>query len=490
MNKYKVPINLKNQQISNEEHIKDVNYLPTSSFNNYSTYEKNLNTAKSKYEDKSYKAIYRPSPHHVSQDDQIDKNFKNSDNSVKLGLNFEYNKVKKDFIKNSISRNVSKDDRITHYNKSKNTSTEIRVDNPQQAKKVYKINYDYNRTMDSNLQSQIRENSPSHKKPNFRNYDRLNDNYTNSTVYDYINSSIDKNSYRKSIESPHYIPEKKNKRNMKTNFDYNKLERKAKEEYFSEYSSSFDRKNNYSKYNVSNYSTYKNNNNAKLNSCNFNYDYKDKTKKTIKLLVENDDALECQGGANNYQMHGIYNNNKYSLHNTNTCNNYPISNTNFSKLNINKISKNFEKTSHSNNKIINTTKYNLENDLEEINDEEFTSEVKKIFGNNSNKSNLQEIQKLLSKNKIKEEFITKTTTLCKNITNTKSNINTIILWRWLKQTVNEAMDYQELKLQVKANVTLDKESEIKGFIAGCLDQNFHSKKKIDKVKKILDAKPK
>lgn len=240
------------------------------------------------------------------------------------------------------------------------------------------------------------------------------------------------------------------------------------------------------------YSTYSENNNlVKANASKMLF-----KKNTLSCYIPQDQTILNNNNDNPSHNYSTNDNNYYTNDNNNNLdkinyNNKSNKNTNTKAKVIvvpNKIDlKSFNKF---NNTVNNDYNKESRSNSPELSDTEFIEEVRKMLGNNSNKQNLKDINKLMSKNKIKEEFIIKTTNLCKSVTMNKDcSVNTIHLWRWLKHVTKEYLDYNELKLQVKSQFSIN-EGEIKSAISSCIDKTFFNKAKLQKVKKILSTTPK
>lgn len=250
---------------------------------------------------------------------------------------------------------------------------------------------------------------------------------------------------------------------------------------------------------------YKNNKeNRKYESCNYNNKAinNKNSNKTLTTLTMQNNAIKqknLQSGIkqniNNVKNINNINNTSFSDYDeNNSINNFKAKydldyDMDFKNNNINGL--NYDYKNHSN--ILN----NKDCNIPDIPDKQFLEELRKILGSNNNRENLKELSITITKNKIKEEFLKKTTTLCKTVTKTESEVNTIQLWRWIKNLLNENLEYKELKLQLKGYANYiskidinNDDKQCKEIISKCIDKTFANRKKIDKVKKLLFTEPK
>lgn len=134
----------------------------------------------------------------------------------------------------------------------------------------------------------------------------------------------------------------------------------------------------------------------------------------------------------------------------------------------------------------NTIETNQQKD-DEISDNDFVNELRKRTGINKKTELLHEIKAKFERNKIKEEFISKTTKVCKQVTGLK-NANLIHTWRWIKDIVMEAKDYNEVKKYLQARFQTDNR-DVKKLILSCIENTYSNKKKVGKIKKLLLTEP-
>ena len=152
-------------------------------------------------------------------------------------------------------------------------------------------------------------------------------------------------------------------------------------------------------------------------------------------------------------------------------------------------------TLNSNNK--NNTK--LINEIsKDFDEKELAIELKRLLNTNTNKNTLNEIKKKINNNKLKDEFLTKTTKLCQNSTG-YNNVNLIYSWRWIKDLVINNNEYNYIKNYVhkkyygdttdENHYNLINNASTLKIIKSCIDNSLRNKKKVDKIKRILNYNP-
>lgn len=125
--------------------------------------------------------------------------------------------------------------------------------------------------------------------------------------------------------------------------------------------------------------------------------------------------------------------------------------------------------------------------LNDISDLDFINELKKRFEMSSKVELLSEISRQTEKNSVKEEFVSKTVKICRDITLNK-DANIIHTWRWFKEVIQSHMDYCEVRRKIK-NCFHANEKDIKRIAIACIDQAYSNKRNVSKIKKLLMTEP-
>lgn len=259
----------------------------------------------------------------------------------------------------------------------------------------------------------------------------------------------------------------------------------------------FERNNNFSYSNLNEFDRkYRNKNNHMRDKYSTFYDYESLSKDKIKNYDTSNKYQPNKTLDNNFISNTILEKNNANLRNLsrNKDDKFELSKKENKSSKSRSVSYDLRKNEDKNNR--KNLNYNYESktnkieDNNDMSDYEFIKEIKRVMGSNNNRENLSLLSKVLTKNKIKEEFLRKTSELCKKQKKIKEDVNLIQIWRWIKGLVYENIDYKDLKVMIKSYTGYKTEYKSKEIISSCINKTFSDKKTLDKVKRMLSAEPK
>lgn len=255
------------------------------------------------------------------------------------------------------------------------------------------------------------------------------------------------------------------------------------------------RNNNFSNTNLNDFDRkYRNKNNQEKDKYSTFYDYENISKEKFKNNETNDKYRPNKTLDNNFISNTLLDKNIGLGNNRNLSRNkdYKLDQSRKLENKSRSVSYDLKKDEKVDRKNLNYN-YDLKSKVDynnDLSDYEFIKEVRRVMGSSNNRENLTLLSKVMTKNKIKEEFLRKTGELCKKQKRNTEDVNLIQMWRWIKGLVYENIDYKDLKLMIKSYTGYKTDFKTKEIISSCINKTFSDKKTLDKVKRMLSAEPK